>query len=381
MKFSNIAASQREKEHIALRSILAKSFIGSVALHIVVLLLCSLWIRKPELAAQPEPMPVIMIYKPSLQAAKPKGNTQGKIIGIDRAGGGSGIHSVRKIAAIQSKSDSQAGGTSVITKKPSHPTETTTTDKPAPVAKPVALKPPQPAPTPMPQHVEEQKPASTPSPIPTAIPEPRLAKRPPQPALASPPLENTENRAPPSDFLRGLRTRSNATNSGNRLFSGSNRGFGLGRTLGNGVGNTTAVATGEGNLIRGKSPGDGKSHGSTSGSGFGGLECRSCPAPAYPPGSENLEGRAVVMIDVDSDGNVKNVLITKSTGDDTLDQTVKETVKEWKFVSSENGERVRAAVDFATQGSDFYHQALEREHRSHEREQQRKRSRQTRSLE
>jgi TonB family protein len=421
MNFSNIAAQQREKEQKAHRSILAKGFIGSVALHIVVLLLCSLGVRKPEIAAEPEQMPVMMIDKPSLQGAKPKGNTQGKIVGIGKPGGGSGIHSVGKIAASQSRMDSQAGGTSVITKKPSQPTETATTDKPEPVAQPVAKKPPQPvetpkkvatlpsvpkkrlkpmprhepvpmpkpvalkppqlAPTPMPQHVEEPSPAFTPSPIPTATPEPRSAFRPPQPALASPPLENTENGAPQSDTLRGLRARSNTTNSGNRQSSGSTRGFGLGKTLGNGAGNTTAVATGSGNTSRGKSPGEGNGSGSTSGSGSGGLECRSCPAPAYPPGSENLEGRAVVLIDVDSDGNVKNVKITKSTGDDTLDQTVKETVKEWKFVSSENGERVRAAVDFAQQGSDFYHQALDREHRSHEREQARKRERQTRKLE
>ena len=165
---------------------------------------------------------------------------------------------------------------------------------------------------------------------------------------------------PPDTRDQGGNRKSVAIGSANRESHDSSGGTGTdalgqsngsGSNLGRSSGNGSQVATGAGN-----------DRGSSIGSS-GGVVCRRCPAPEYPHGTENLEGRAVVVINVEKDGNVSNVEIVKSTGYDKLDQTVLETVKKkWKFASLEKEQRVRAAVDFALAGSDFYHQARKREH-------------------
>ncbi len=460
MSISPIAVQQREKEQKALRSFLTFSLIGSAALHIVVLTLGSLWVRKPELSEAP--IEVIVVDSPSFQAAKPKQQTKSKgetvAIGSVRK---SGTQSVGKIAAGRTKNGSQGGGTPAtssapssqstasqpemalapprfISKKPSKPTETAITQKPLdtkppklvetpkPLPTPVTTLPPQPVETPKvaetpppvptlplkmtptpvatlpPKPVETPKPTpaatlppkptqigtskrvSTPTPSPTPTSEPTSTSQPSVPIVPSPPQEIAGNGVRQSDNPREVDEHpSVATSSGNRdsgspgdssnRDSGQSSGTGsrLGTSPGNGSGNARAVATG---------PRNGGDFGST-GSGSSGLACRRCPAPEYPPGAENLEGRAVVDIDVDRDGNVNNVQIVESTGHDILDQSALETVKEkWKFTSSENGQRVRAAVNFATPGSDFYRQAREREHQARELAQQRERERQAREL-
>ncbi len=158
----------------------------------------------------------------------------------------------------------------------------------------------------------------------------------------------------------GSANRESRDESGGTSTSDLGHSNGSGSNLGTSSGNGSQVATGSGNGNR-----------SSIGSSSGGVVCRRCPAPEYPPGAENLEGRAVVVIHVEKDGNVSNVEIVKSTGYDNLDQTVLETVKKkWKFASSEKEQRVRAAVNFAQAGSDFYHQARKREHQARELEHQ-----------
>jgi TonB family protein len=173
---------------------------------------------------------------------------------------------------------------------------------------------------------------------------------------------------PPDTHEQGGNRRSVAIGSGNRETSDSSGSTSaLGQSdesgLGTSSGNGSKIATGTGN-------GNDSSIGSSSGT----VVCRRCPAPEYPPGAENLEGRAVVVISVEKDGSVSNVEIVKSTGYDKLDQTVLETVlKKWKFASSQKEQRVRAAINFAQVGSDFYHQARKREQQAHELEHQGKR--------
>ncbi|MDF5719254.1 MAG: TonB family protein [Rhizonema sp. PD37] len=137
---------------------------------------------------------------------------------------------------------------------------------------------------------------------------------------------------------------------------------------GNSSGNTTAIATGNRN---------GHGNGLGTGSGSDGLACRRCPPPNYPSGSEGMEGRAVVEIDVEKDGSVKDVQMVESTGHDNLDHEVMETVKKkWKFVSTDSEQHVQAAVNFAKAGSNFERQARERVRQAQELQQKRRRERQ-----
>ncbi len=90
-----------------------------------------------------------------------------------------------------------------------------------------------------------------------------------------------------------------------------------------------------------------------------------------------MEGRAVVEIDVERDGSVKDVQMVESTGHDNLDQEVMETVKKkWKFVSTDSEQHIQAAVNFAKPGSDFERQARERVRQAQELQQKRRRERQ-----
>lgn len=419
MSFSSIGAKQREKEEKALRYFLAFSLIGSVVLHVVVLTLSSLWVRTPEIAE--EPIGVMVIDKPSLQAAKPKGGVVaiggGRRSGKKSQGGSvaAGVASIRgasregRTAVTSSKLPSQPKAaatasarrnaiTSIAQSKPK-PVETTTTrepfdslkPKPAQTRSPVATLKPKRATTLPPKPASSPKPVIIPSPSPTAtlqtkptqptqvpplqFPQHAKISAPTQPLLARQQVQSDHSRevsdAPQGHAAAsGNRDSSSTRDSGNRdsgqTVGSSNRpGNGSATDPGNGSGNPRAVATG--------SRSD-NGNGFTTGSGSGTVACRSCPIPEYPPGAEDLEGRAVVVIEVDRDGNVNDVQIAESTGHDILDRAVLETVKKkWKFASSENEQRVRAAVNFATQGSDFYRQARERERQARKLEQQRKR--------
>ena len=208
----------------------------------------------------------------------------------------------------------------------------------------------------------------------TATPKPTSTTHLSVPISSPQPQAIAENITHPPDTRdQGGNRKSVAIGSANRESRDESEGTGTdalgqsngGSNLGTSSGNGSQVATGPGN-----------GNGSSIGSSSGGVVCRRCPAPEYPHGTENLEGRAVVVINVEKDGNVSNVEIVKSTGYDKLDQTVLETVKKkWKFASLEKEQRVRAAVNFALTGSDFYHQARKREHQSRELEHQGKRER------
>ena len=88
MGFSSISVEQREKEAGALKSFLAFSLIGSLALHIGVLTfgIGNLLTRVPE--SEEEPMEVTIIDPPSTPALEPKQEAE-SADGSD-AGGGSG---------------------------------------------------------------------------------------------------------------------------------------------------------------------------------------------------------------------------------------------------------------------------------------------------
>lgn len=58
------------------------------------------------------------------------------------------------------------------------------------------------------------------------------------------------------------------------------------------------------------------------------------PAPSYPPLSRRLreEGRVLLRVRVDADGNPAQLVLQESSGFSRLDERAMETVRRWKFV-------------------------------------------------
>ncbi|MBR8835871.1 MAG: TonB family protein [Stigonema ocellatum SAG 48.90 = DSM 106950] len=238
-----------------------------------------------------------------------------------------------------------------------------------PVPKPITTLTPKLA------QIQPTKHELVPTPSLTATPKPTSTTNLSVPISSPQPQAIAENITHPPDTRdQGGNRKNVAIGSANRESRNSSGGTGTG-ALGhsNGSGSNLGTSSGNGSQV---ATGPGNGNGSSIGSNSDGVVCRHCPPPEYPPGAENLEARAVVVINVEKDGNVSNVEIVKSTGYDKLDQTVLETVKKkWKFASSEKEQRVRAGVSFALTGSDFYHQARKREHQARELEHQGKRER------
>ena len=81
------------------------------------------------------------------------------------------------------------------------------------------------------------------------------------------------------------------------------------------------------------------------------------PAPAYPSASRHLgeQGKVLLRVLVNSDGQVEQITLRKSSGYDRLDQAAQETVQKWRFVPARRGEQVVSAwvvvpVSFSLEG-------------------------------
>jgi protein TonB len=69
------------------------------------------------------------------------------------------------------------------------------------------------------------------------------------------------------------------------------------------------------------------------------------PPPVYPPVSRRLgeQGRVVLRVLVDADGNAEQVDVRTSSGSVRLDAAALEAVRRWKFVPAKQGDRAIAA--------------------------------------
>lgn len=71
------------------------------------------------------------------------------------------------------------------------------------------------------------------------------------------------------------------------------------------------------------------------------------PAPEYPSIAKKrrIQGRVLLIVEVDIDGNASEVNISKSSGSNVLDQEALRTVKSWRFIpAKKNGKFVQANV-------------------------------------
>ncbi len=164
MGLFSIAVQQRGKEDEALKSFIVCSLVGSVGLHLVVLSLSNFGVREPELAE--EPIEVIVLDTPRVEAAKPEPKPPPKI------GGGSKPSASAKTSnpASEAKS-SQAASEQAIALSPSAKVEKPPSPKTTSIEKPLATPQPTPIATPK---VAEIPPVPTPQPevVATPIPTP-----------------------------------------------------------------------------------------------------------------------------------------------------------------------------------------------------------------
>ncbi|MCC2680026.1 MAG: protein TonB [Pseudobdellovibrio sp.] len=72
------------------------------------------------------------------------------------------------------------------------------------------------------------------------------------------------------------------------------------------------------------------------------------PAPVYPALAKNKgqQGLVQILVDVNSDGSVKHVLLKKSSGFLLLDDAAVRAVKHWQFMpASQNGVQIESQVE------------------------------------
>ncbi|MCT7952150.1 TonB family protein [Ancylothrix sp. C2] len=134
--------------------------------------------------------------------------------------------------------------------------------------------------------------------------------------------------------------------------SGIPGGDGGGDSGGGYNGNSSSGGAGSGDGIGSSEPFGGgigampKPESSTAGSGrpsggSGGTPgvCVSCNKPAYPISArrQKREGVVEVLLNIDPDGNVVDASIATSSGHEDFDQAAINTVRNWKFSSSESG--------------------------------------------
>lgn len=287
MGSDNIAIQQREKEARSLKTLLACSMVGSIALHFGLLYagIDRLWQR--SFTPPPKPIEVVIVdpprkpevKKPEPKPEPPKPKPQPRRVQQP-------IRQPQRVAR-------QSPPPKVV--------------KPAP--KPVPRATPKPAPPPK---VENVKPA--PAPSPAATPDPQLRSQ----------LSNLRNsRAEREKVLTGTGN-PQAPAVAPKPSTGSGR---------------TPVATGPRNVRQPRETGD---------TGSNTLSCRRCPEPRYPASARRrgVEGTPKVAFYVDSDGNVSNPQLVQSSGDADLDAAALRQVSRWKYNDLKKGRRVVLRVRF-----------------------------------
>lgn len=85
------------------------------------------------------------------------------------------------------------------------------------------------------------------------------------------------------------------------------------------------------------------------------MACSECGKPKYPESARRrgIEGSAKVKLEVDDRGNVTDVKIAQSSGDDDLDKEAVRAARRWKLKNPKGGTQgVVAKVDFELEKSE-----------------------------
>jgi TonB family protein len=342
MSFSGTAVEQREQELKTIKTFLVYSLLGSLALHISLLVsgLGNLLLKVPEIAE--EPLEVTILDTP----LKPE-----------------------PIQEVEPPQPDVVEKPQIVNNAESQPTAGLTINRSEPKPEPQQSKvvPTQPV-----QKIEPLKPLPS---IPKDnVPEKNLAPQSqPQNILSQPSSSDSttvdaaiQPSANLSKLLAGIRDQrgsqtatqpSEGTGQGNGAVGSNSSGAGgssggNGNNTGNDSGRDTTVAT---------APTTPKLR-TNSGNGDGRAACRECNNN-YPDWARRrgVEGRVEVAVDTDANGNVTNVRLLRSSGNDRLDAEHLERARKWKLKQSSNGRQgVTIGTEYAIAGSQRHRQLQER---------------------
>ncbi|MBD0386392.1 MAG: TonB family protein [Nostoc sp. C3-bin3] len=345
MGFSGITVEQRSKEVEALKSFLAYSLIGSLALHIGVLSsgIGNYLTRVPT--EEDDAIEFAIVDSPTTEPEKP----------------------LEKIPEEPKKLPEVIQKQSIETPPVQKPLqEFIERPKIQPVEQPKQTTQIQPVEQPK-QTTQNPQPANT-----------QIAPKPEIPVTTVAPSINQGNqqlRGALSE-LRDSRTSQNAAggSAASGVLTGSGSGVGL--STGSGVGSGSGTGTGSG-IGSGSGSGVGNERVkrppvataptppkiNTSGNGDGRAACRECNAK-YPEAARRrgVEGRVEVAVDTDAQGNVTNVRIARSSGNRDLDEETMRQARNWKLKPAEGGRQgVSIGTEFAIKGSRRSRQVQERQ--------------------
>ena len=123
-------------------------------------------------------------------------------------------------------------------------------------------------------------------------------------------------------------------------------------------GGTGGIGTGGGGFGAGVGSGSGNGTGPGSGQSAHGAaptqaRYRDTPRPEYPDNArrQGREGRVLLRVLVDDQGEAKTVEVSRSSGTDALDNAAANAIKRWRFYPARNGDRpieswVNVPIDF-----------------------------------
>ncbi|MGB3636461.1 MAG: energy transducer TonB [Rivularia sp. (in: cyanobacteria)] len=369
MSFSSTALQQRERESKALRLFLACSLIGSLIFHIG--LLASgigkyLLSRVPEIEdetveitlldtpieeIEPEPNKIVKPKpKPEPKLEKPEPKPEIKPPTID-------TNKLQPDLENTNRNPEISGGSPATSNSESIPTQRKVTPQALPV-----VKQPIPKPDIKPfQQFKQIEPLSPTFPvavrekpvIPKQKPEP-IAKNnipaPPQPKPESrtarefstpvtPPIQPTQqNSEDLKDTLSGIReSRDNTKINSNNTAATSTDTSNIGENS-NIAPRRKRRTFANNNLATGNGLGSGT--GDSIGDRDGRAACVKCDK-IYPAWAERqrIEGKVTVSVDTDANGNVTNVQLIDSSGNNRLDNYHQKLARKWKLKPSSNGRK------------------------------------------
>ncbi|MUG96437.1 TonB family protein [Scytonema sp. UIC 10036] len=389
MSFSGTALEHREKESKALRTFLTFSLVGSLGLHIGVLAsgVANLVMRVqpmedepielivldspkpiPQKTKPPEPPKQVKLPeppkpvkppeppKPTRLRLQPQAPVVSKVVKTPQGGGG-------KTAAPAPKAPPVP--------QPVPPQQTVVTPEEKPILPPLRdeIKKPQRILTQVKPNLEPQPEVPLPSKQEVPVTEQKTENL--QPPLRRPRIipEVAKNTVPaPStssesnDFSN--RTRRLRSTAGTPGSTGEGTGGGSGGGIGTGTGSGTGSGTGT-QVATAPKPRPAVTK-------FDFVDCLKCDLK-YPERAERrgIEGKPGITFDVDENGNVINIKLTRSSGHKELDEALVSQAREFKLNAAAAGKQnVQLIANFTKSGSRENREALKRQQEREERRRQ-----------
>ncbi|MCU0527347.1 MAG: TonB family protein [Elainella sp. Prado103] len=348
MALPEFADQKREQERQALKVLLTRTLLASLALHggLLLLNLKPLWT-----ATQSEPEEIAIVVTESESEPEPEPEPE-----------------------PEEPLKSPEAQTEVLTDNSSTDNSSTVAD-PAPIAaialpEPIAPELPPESPV-TPEPVIPDTPLVSETPPPETVTAPLTPANPEASPVPAPQPTALEQAAAPERSFRDLleqlrRDRAARQSSGSRSGEGTNpatvgEGRGnseTGQNSGTDAGTETAPAANEVAAGSSNPPAP-----ETTGGQSRRISCRNCPDVDYPEEAlrAGQEGTVKVLVDYDENGNVISATLVDSSGHTVLDQAVLEAVQEkYRLDDSGGAGSTVLSVDMTIDGSEFNRQAEER---------------------